>query len=99
MAGNTRATAYQVNTGQYFRHFVVDQSAEPPYPRRIKDWWWNCDKNWQEMRMEKAPTAAKLRAENSASDGQLCRGILAIVFFIVQVPHHSLKTMIKIIGK
>ena len=63
MAGNTRAIANQMVTRKYFRQFVVDQSAEPRYPRRIKDWWWNCDKNSQEMRIETPPLAARLRAK------------------------------------
>ena len=90
MAGNTRAIANQVVTKQYFSHFVVDKSAEPPYPRRIKDWWWNCDKNSQEMRIETPPVAARLRAENSASEGQLCGGLVIILYFIVQGSYHHL---------
>ena len=90
MAGNTRAIVNQMVTKHYFRHFVVDKSAEPPYPRHIKDWWWNCDKNSQEMRIVTPPIASRLRAENSASGGRLCGGLMAIVYLKVQGSYYHL---------
>eukprot|EP00090_Calanus_glacialis_P008550 TRINITY_DN16894_c0_g1_i5.p1 TRINITY_DN16894_c0_g1~~TRINITY_DN16894_c0_g1_i5.p1 ORF type:complete len:294 (+),score=51.54 TRINITY_DN16894_c0_g1_i5:396-1277(+) len=66
------------------RHFVVDKSAEPPYPRRIKDWWWNCDKNRQGIRMETQTIAARLVTANSASEGNICWGLVGFLYFLTR---------------
>ena len=84
MAGNTRAITNEMVTRQYFRQFVVDQSAEPRYPRRIRDWWWNCDKKRQEMRIKTPPIAARLRAENSSSEGRLCGNCILIPLRVIK---------------
>lgn len=48
------------------RKFVVEQSAEPSYPRRISDWWFGCQKNSQELKMAMPGISFGLVMENSA---------------------------------
>ena len=57
----------------YSRHFAVDQTARPSYPRRVRDWWFDC-------KGEKI--ALGLTAENSANREYL-RGKLGVLFIVI----------------
>jgi hypothetical protein len=54
------------------------------YPRRIEDWWWDCDKNRQEMKRETLHIAARLWVGSSASERRLCWGRVRIMYLIIR---------------
>ena len=72
------------------RQFAVDQSAQPSYPRRVRDWWFGCEGEGEEVRVREQKIALGLTVENSANGGHL-RGewgfLFIVIGYIVQHQH------------